>query len=178
MKHCFPILSIVLALSVAACSAAPVGRVAVPDSLRVADDLALSVEASATGVQIYECTASEEHPSEYVWKFKAPEASLSDSSGHVIGKHYAGPTWEAFDGSKVLGAVMAQAPAPEEGSIPWLLLAAKSTSGLGIFGETRMIRRLRTNGGVAPVAACGRDNLSQIARVPYTATYEFYGAMP
>jgi hypothetical protein len=178
MKYCCRLPLVVLALSVAACSAAPVGHVAVPDSLRVADDLALSVEAFATGVQIYECTASEERPSEYTWKFKAPEASLSDSSGHLIGKHYAGPAWEAADGSKVLGAVMAQAPAPEAGSIPWLLLAAKSTSGLGIFGETRMIRRLRTNGGVAPPATCGPDNLQQVARVPYTAVYEFYGAMP
>lgn len=177
MKQCFDIRVIVLAMSTAACSAGPVRGAAAPESLRVTDGLVLSVEAFATGVQIYECTASE-GSSAYAWKFKAPEASLTDGVGKVIGKHYAGPTWEAADGSKVLGTLMAQAPAPDEGSIPWLLLAAKSTSGLGIFGETRMVRRVDTRGGVAPSVECGAANLSQVARVPYKAVYDFYVARP
>ncbi|CAN5925593.1 hypothetical protein BH11MYX4_BH11MYX4_06510 [soil metagenome] len=33
-----------------------------------------------------------------------PEATLFGHHGRVAGKHYAGPTWEANDGSTVVGA--------------------------------------------------------------------------
>src|SRR5206468_420762 len=89
----------------------------------------LSLETEATGVQIYECNAGKDVPTRFEWVFKAPEADLFDRAGNKIGKHYAGPTWESNDGSKVVGEVKAQNAGPDSGAIPWLLLNAKSTSG-------------------------------------------------
>lgn len=44
-----------------------------------------------------------------------PEAGLFDASGRQIGWHYAGPQWEAADGSRAIGALKSRADAPKGG---------------------------------------------------------------
>ena len=148
----------------------------VPAQLRAPADQSVFLEALATGVQIYECAAKPEQPSTFEWIFRAPEAALADRLGHSIGKHYAGPTWESVDGSTVVGEVKSRDPGPNQSAIPWLLLTSKSTTGAGIFSQAKSIQRVQTVGGVAPSEPCGPTNAKQIARVPYTATYYFYGS--
>ncbi len=139
-----------------------------PAPLSVGDSVVL-LKAQASGVQIYTCKAK---PSDgkaapaYEWVFKAPEANLSGDGGR-IGKHYAGPTWEAADGSKVVGALLA--------SVPWLLLAAKPTSGPGLFSKVTYVERVFTAGGTAPKVNADAAHAGTSARVPYAATYIFYG---
>jgi len=140
--------------------------VAIPDSLKPPPGEALALESKAEGVQVYECAASKE------WVFKAPEADLFDRNGKRIGKHYAGPTWEALDGSKVVAGVAARDDGPDGSAIPWLLLKTKSASGTGVFGRTQSIQRVSTVGGKAPAGGC--TQAGQQARVPYKATYYFY----
>ena len=144
----------------------------VPEALRPPAGQSLYLEALADGVQIYECARKAD--SGYEWKFQAPEAALADRAGRSIGKHYAGPTWESPDGSTVVGEVKAKDPGPTPSAIPWLLLSAKSNTGSGVFSTARSIRRIATKGGVAPAEPCAERNLGQVARIPYTATYEFY----
>lgn len=140
----------------------------VPENLRPADSESLKRVISAKGVQIYECRDQK-------WVFVAPEAELYDERGNLMGRHYAGPHWEATgDGSKVLGAVKTRADAPEAGAIPWLLLSAKSVGGSGYFSDVTSIQRVATHGGAAPDSGCARDGL--LARVYYTADYYFFHA--
>jgi hypothetical protein len=146
----------------------------VPDNLKVGDKLTLAHEAPASGVQIYDCAASKADPAKYEWVFRAPEADLFDKSGTKIGTHYAGPTWESRDGSKVVGAVKASNPGPDANAIPWLLLEAKTASGSGAFGRTQAIQRVNTSGGKAPAGGCDASQSGKVARVPYKATYYFY----
>jgi hypothetical protein len=148
----------------------------VPLNLRPSSGEVLFLEAHASGVQIYECAPKSGQPLTYEWTFRGPEAVLVDSAGHALGKHYAGPTWKSNDGSSVSGEVKAHDSGPSANAIPWLLLSAKATSGSGAFSATTSIQRVRTVGGVAPAEACGASNASQVARVPYTATYYFYRA--
>lgn len=150
----------------------------VPEVLKVQANEKLSLEAHATGVQIYECKASKDDPLKFEWAFKAPEAELFDSAGKSIGKHYAGPTWESNDGSKVVGELKAKDAGPDPSAIPWPLLSAKSTTGDGVFGHTQSIQRVRTVGGKAPVDGCNQTLLGKETRVPYKATYFFYVAKP
>src|SRR5258708_9125228 len=138
----------------------------------------LSLLPPATGVQIYECGAIKADPARFEWVFKAPEADLFDLSGKKIGRHYAGRTWESSDGSKVVGEVKARDDGPAATAIPWLLLAAKSTSGNGVFGRTQSVQRLYTVGGKAPAGGCSKAQLGKEARVPYKATYYFYLTKP
>ena len=84
----------------------------VPPALQVPAGQKLTRMLHATGVQIYQCKASAKDPSRYTWVYQEPKAELSDSSGKDIGTHYAGPTWEADDGSKVVADVVARADAP------------------------------------------------------------------
>jgi len=80
-----------------------------PDALRP-QDLSVYLEVPATGVQIYRC---EQNASEdWVWAHKGPDALLFDLAKTPIGKHYGGPTWEAHDGSKIVGAPKASAQSP------------------------------------------------------------------
>jgi hypothetical protein len=123
---------------------------------------------AAKGVQIYVCRAKGDATE---WAFKAPEAALVDAEGKLVAKHYAGPTWEAPDGSKVVGKVLANRSAPKPGAIPWLLLSAKS-SGSGELADVRFVQRVNTSGGAAPSGACPTVGAEQ--RVDYTADYIFY----
>jgi hypothetical protein len=164
----------VVALLSGCASVLAVGPPDAPEALRPPADQVLSLEALATGVQIYECSASKDQPARFEWVFKAPEAELSDQAGRKVGKHYAGPTWESVDGSAVVGDVKARDAGPDPGAIPWLLLSAKSNSGTGVFSQIKSIQRLQTVGGKAPSAPCSRDNAQEVARVPYKAAYYFY----
>jgi len=147
----------------------------IPVPLQVAPAHKLALEAHARGVQIYECKASKNDATRLEWVFRAPEADLFDTAGNRIGKHYAGPTWEANDGSSVVGEVKAKADAPSPDAIPWLLLSARSTAGSGIFATIQAIQRAHTTGGKAP-ATCESAQAGQETRVPYTADYYFYSA--
>jgi hypothetical protein len=156
----------------ACADAPPTVPVKVPAALAVPAGSGQYLELLATGVQIYVCAKKAD--ASYEWVFKAPEATLTSRSGAPAGKHYAGPTWEAPDGSAVVGEVRARDPGPTASAIPWLLLAAKSNRGQGVFASTKYVQRLETVAGLAPVGACGDANLNAEARVPYTATYTFF----
>ncbi len=132
------------------------------------------LELYAHGVQIYACEASPDDATNFVWTFKAPDAELLNADGQVVGRHFAGPTWQGHDGSVVAGQVIERAPSPDEGSIPWLLIGAKYHAGSGVFSTITYILRLDTVGGVAPAEGCDADHAGAEARQPYGATYALY----
>lgn len=150
----------------------------VPENLRVPATQTLALSVQARGVQIYECDVSKVDPARFEWIFKAPEAELFDGAGNRIGKHYAGPTWEADDGSKVAAATKERNDGPDRNAIPWLLLSVTSAEGNGVLGNTRSVQRLNTSGGKAPADGCNQAQLGETARVNYRATYNFYVARP
>jgi Protein of unknown function (DUF3455) len=158
-----------------ACAATPaVKSDDLPEALRVPAGEVLSQRLHATGVQIYECSAAKADAAHFEWQLKEPAAELFDASGRQIGKHYAGPSWEARDGSKVIGELVARADAPQPNAIAWLLLRAKSTSGTGIFAHVHFIQRLHTAGGSAPQDGCEPASAGRQVRVSYSADYWFY----
>ena len=161
-------------LALGGCAGGPTAVAEVPASLKPPAGEVMFVEALASGVQIYECALKPGQPSAYQWVFRAPEATLADRSGRVLGKHYAGPTWESTDGSCAVGALEAMDPGPNPSAIPWLLLRVKSTAGPGTLSQAKHVQRVNTVGGAVPSESCGAGNASRIARVPYTATYYFY----
>jgi Protein of unknown function (DUF3455) len=150
---------------------------AIPGSLVPPPTQVLALETHATGVQIYECRVSKDNPAHFDWVFVSPEATLVDNAGVTVAKHYAGPTWEAIDGSKVVGEVKARDDGPDAKAIPWLLLSAKSTSGSGMLNRTTFVQRINTIGGKAPMD-CASTQAGAELRVPYEAKYNFYVAKP
>lgn len=150
----------------------------VPTSLTPPADQVLAFELQATGVQIYEWRATKADAARFEWSLKAPQADLFDAAGQRVGTHYSGPTWEALDGSKVVGEVKARDTSQSAGSIPWLLLTAKANSGEGRFAHVKSIQRLDTSGGEAPAEGPGKAQPGQEVRVPYRATYAFYLTRP
>jgi hypothetical protein len=151
---------------------------ALPASLTLPAAYQLASGAHATGYQIYQCGPAKEDASRVVWNFKAPEANLTDADGKPIGHHYAGPTWESTDGSKVVGQLKVSDPGPDMESIAWLLLDAKSNAGSGVFANVTAILRVATHGGKAPAGGCDAARLGSELRVPYTADYLFYTGKP
>jgi hypothetical protein len=148
----------------------------IPEALRVPADLALILEVQASGVQIYECQASKDALPGFRWIFQAPEAELRDRAGSVVGRHYAGPTWEANDGSKVVGEVVARDSSADPNAIPWLLLRVTAASDRGLFSHIKSIQRIDTSGGNAPMDGCSEALVGKETRVPYKAKYLFYGS--
>ena len=164
----------VVALLPVALTAAAAGE-SVPDTLAPPAGLKRLLETSAVGVQIYRCgpPKTAEGAAAAVWNFEAPRATLTDQQGKTVGQHYAGPTWEATDGSKVTAKVTARADATEAGAIPWLLLKAEPAAAQGRFGHVQAVQRLFTSGGSAPTGACAK--VGEVLEVPYRAQYVFWG---
>ena len=143
----------------------------VPETLRPAGER-LAMTVPARGVQIYECRARKDGGFE--WAFVAPDAELFDTKARPIGRHGAGPFWQASDGSRVVGTLKARADSPQAGAIPWLLLTTKSAGPAGDFSRVTSIQRINTTGGIAPSAPCAEGLQGSTARVPYTADYVFF----
>ena len=148
-------------------------RPQVPQNLQVPTEQKLLIKTAAQGSQIYICSQRPDNRSQFEWTLKAPEAELFNTDGSVFGKHYAGPTWEANDGSKIAAVVKVKEVSPNK-SIPWLLLQVKSTQGQGKLASVTWVQRLHTTGGNSPLASCNRDRQNAEMSVPYTADYYFY----
>ena len=176
MKRRFILSTLALALSACASAqnAAPVANV--PDNLKPSANESVAMVLAAKGVQIYECRQAKNGSDAYEWAFVAPEAELFDATGKKVGRHGAGPHWEAADGSKIVGTVKEQAQASQAGAIPWVLLTAKSVGAQGAFSKITSVQRVNTIGGVAPGAGCSQTAVGTVARMPYTADYYFLAA--
>lgn len=166
--------AVTLLAALSGCATTSLPPLAIPDALQAPAGQKLVLDARATGVQIYVCSAAKADPAQTQWVFKAPEATLFDAAGNSVATHFAGPSWESPDGSKVVGAVQAKQDDPAGKAIPQLLLSAKSVSGSGVFGAVTYIQRLATEAGNAPAGGCTAAELGKEARVPYTARYRFY----
>lgn len=176
IKHVHAISLLVaqgVALLAAGCASAP--AVDVPDALRPPVNETLARTVPARGVQIYECRAGKEGAG-YEWAFVAPDAELFDTRNRPVGRHGAGPSWQALDGSRIVGTVKARADSPSTGAIPWLLLSTKSTGVAGEFSGVTSVQRVNTLGGVAPATPCTDGVKGTTVRVPYTADYRFFVA--
>jgi hypothetical protein len=171
MKHS-TLISAGAALLASACATAP-ATTPVPQALDPGADQTLALTVAARGVQIYECRARKDG-SGFDWSFVAPEAELLDAKGKAIGRHGAGPNWQAADGSRIVGTVKARVDAPAPDAIPWLLLTTESNGTAGTFSKVTSIQRVNTVGGVAPAAPCTAANAGASARVPYTADYRLF----
>ncbi|MEI9949970.1 MAG: DUF3455 domain-containing protein [Pseudomonadota bacterium] len=150
-----------------------------PPELQVPPNSSLVLKARAKGVQIYECASKPDDAGAFGWKLKAPEADLFDDRGQKVVHHFAGPTWQATDGSSALGTVKAKADAPDPHAVPWLLLTTVS-KGPGLFARVMHVQRLDTSGGKPPVSGCdaARAKAKAETRVPYEASYYFYSLTP
>lgn len=157
-----------------ACAACPAK---VPAALDPPSDVTIKASFAARGVQIYTCAASATGAAP-AWTLKAPHAALTARDGEIGAIHFAGPSWEATDGSTVTAARLASDPGPHADAIPWLLLQVKTIQGAGLFGDVTYIQRLATSGGVAPATGCDPEHLGAETLVPYRADYVFYHAAP
>ena len=143
-----------------------------PEAIAVGDVAPISM-AHAEGAQIYECKQKSEEsstqPAVLIWQFREPVATLK-SNGLSIGRHYAGPNWDYFDGSGVKGKVVATAPGATESDIPWLKLEVVEHRGRGILSNATAVQRINTKGGVAS-GSC--EVGGSLLIVPYSADYVF-----
>lgn len=166
-------LLIVLAAEIA--PAQSVARPSVPDEIKAPAAEELVLVAHASGSQIYTCQPATDGA--YAWKLKAPEAELRDSQGTLIGRHFAGPTWEYTDGSQVTGKMLAKVDSPDKDSIPWLLVTVTGHSGTGVLSHVTTIQRVNTKGGQPPaLTECNASKQDSEARSAYSADYYFYAA--
>ena len=142
----------------------------VPQQLQPPAGQQLVLQLHAKGYQVYTCKEGVE---QYEWVLKAPDAQLFDKDGKPFGKHFAGPSWEANDGSRVTGSAAASVPSPDASSIAWLLVQVVGHEGTGVLSRAAFIQRLNTKGGKPP-SGCDEAHAGQELRVPYSADYMFY----
>jgi hypothetical protein len=148
----------------------------VPSDIRVPAGNVPFLVGHATGTQNYTCQQTSPG---FGWRLVAPSATLVDDKGKQIATHYAGPTWQAKDGSSVKGTRVGFVTVSTS-AIDWLLLKATAPT-IGANGGDRLsatsyIQRVNTTGGLAPTAFCSGANLGDALNVPYTADYYFYKA--
>src|SRR4051794_39497750 len=140
----------------------------VDPKIRVGEGNKVFLVGHATGVQIYTCNGA-------VWSAAVPRASLYGDNGKLIISHFAGPTWQAKDGSQVLGKLVDKIIV-DRTAIPWLLLSATTTPGADgdRLVDTTFIQRISTTGGLTPPAAdCNAATAGTGGGGPHTAHYFF-----
>lgn len=144
----------------------------VPSQLDTPAGEELVLVLHATGFQIYTCQQGDDGKSS--WMPKMPHAELRDDHGHVVGKHYAGPTWKHNDGSEITAKAVAKVEAPISGAVPWLLLTITGRSGAGVLESVTSIQRIQTSGGQAPEIVDKGTKAGDELKVSYSADYYFY----
>jgi hypothetical protein len=164
------VLALASGLSAAAVATAAPSAPEVPAGIAVPDGNKPFLIGHAVGVQIYRCNGAS-------WDPVAPRANLYADNGQLIATHFAGPSWQAKDGSTVVGRRIKDPVTVDPTAIPWLLLEAKSATP-GPDGDrlaaTTYIQRVATTGGLAPGAStCQAESAGVEAEVPYTADYVF-----
>jgi hypothetical protein len=167
------ILAVIAAFPLLANVGTSAAAEAVPAELQPAG-YKLLFTAKASGVQIYTSVAEAGNPA--IWVLEAPLARLTDHRRKLAAYHYAGPSWEAPDGSKVTrdqDTPVKLAPAPNAAAdISWLLIKVTADPAAGVLRKVGYVQRIKTHGGAAPATAPVRTGTK--IGVPYTATYAFY----
>jgi hypothetical protein len=152
----------------------PFPRTIIPAEIAAPQNQRLELLLAAVGVQSYRCDPKSDTPGHFEWVLQAPEARLRHAAGTSFGRLFAGPTWEADDGSKVVGTVQARVDAPDKTAIPWLRLGVKSAGGAGLLANVTTVQRVSTVGGRPPAGGCTEADRGRILRVEYSADYYFY----
>lgn len=165
------LVTVVLAVAAVAIFSFFVAAQDVPAPLQPPANEQLLLRVHAKGDQVYTCKTDTVAPG---WTLKAPDAQLFDKDGKPFGKHFAGPSWEANDGSRVTGKAIANVPSPDADAIPWLLVHIVGHEGNGVLSAATTIQRINTKGGKAPATSCDASHAGQELRVPYSADYLFY----
>jgi Protein of unknown function (DUF3455) len=156
---------VLLLLSTPPVSAAA-AEVPLPDALAAPGETVV-LTAHAVGMQIYECKAGMD--GKLGWAFREQLATLI-ADGKIVGRHFAGPTWELSDGSAVVGRVVASTLGATINDIAWLKLDVVSRRGSGMLANATTVQRINTVGGKLD-DACDRPADSR--SMPYTADYVF-----
>ena len=177
MRWCIGFKRLLLAGVVAAAAMVSLTQVAqagppspeVPPTIAVPAGNKVFLVGHAVGVQIYSCNG-------VAWGPATPRANLYDDHGKLIITHFAGPTWQAKDGSRVVGQPEASVIV-DDTAIPWVRLSARTFAGPegDRLVPTTYVQRINTRGGLAPPAAdCNAATAGAVAEVPYTADYYFW----
>jgi hypothetical protein len=139
--------------------------------IKVPDGYEPALRLNGKGVQIFRCEAID---SEYLWRFRQPEADLTDDSGQLAARHGANFTFEHRDGSRLLATITAYDDAPKRDDLRWVLMSAKSF-GKGAFATIAYVQRVNTSGGMPP-ASCQATEVNRLLRVSFSSDFVFYRA--
>ncbi|CAN5473534.1 DUF3455 domain-containing protein [soil metagenome] len=158
-------------VAAAGCSM-PLATPVAPDAVMAPAPAKPYLDTLGIGEITYECR---ETAGKFEWAFVGPVATLYDANKKTVGKYYAGPTWEANDGSKVTGKQVATAPSPNPASIPLQLVKVDPvSSGMAAMNGVSYIQRLDTKKGVPPTMVCDSASKGSSQKVAYEARYVFY----
>ena len=168
--------AVAVALPLAQAAQAGPAAPSVPGEIAVTGDHKPYLIAHAEGVQIYACYSVADG---YAWRLLTPRATLTGDNGKPLASHYGGPTWEARDGSTVVG-MRDSGVSVDPTAVDWLRLRADSTTA-GPDGDrltaTTYIQRINTVGGRPPAAGeCDEDAVAEPREIPYSADYVFFKA--
>ena len=130
-----------------------------------------TLRLSGRGVQIFRCEAID---GQYLWRFRQPEADLTDDSGLLVARHGANFTFEHRDGSRLIATITAYDDAPKREDLRWVLMSARSF-GKGTFASIAYIQRVNTSGGMPP-PACQPAEVNRLLRVSFSSDFVFYRA--
>lgn len=143
----------------------------IPEEIAVPNGYNRVLTLHAKGEQIYQCVSQQGVTS---WQLQRPAAQLFDNAQHEVGSHSAGPEWIYQDGSHVTGRVVKKLDVEPDSAVAWVLLEAVNHQGEGVLAKSDFIQRVKTHGGLPPVASCNSNHLGMEKSVGYSADYIFY----
>lgn len=143
-----------------------------PEVLRAGPEYVLQSALEARGQAIFNCKRDGDvlH-----WRSDGFRATLVDDRRHSVGTVAPGGYFLAYDNSYVITRPIALAQV-SAGGVPWARLDTRYQASPrrheGRFGNTALVQRVRTVGGIPPRVDCNIEGSALY--VPYSATYLFY----
>ncbi|SOE98511.1 Protein of unknown function [Burkholderia sp. OK233] len=174
----------------------PTADESLPVALRAGQDEVLQEVMTTHGDETYICRRIKASPpasgaavqpdtrpgvardgTQLLWDPLGSEATLVDAAGQSAGTVAPGRYFLCYDGSYVIGNVVAESQVGAN-ALTWARYTARFVAaprpGQGRFADVSSIQRIDTSGGLPPQPSCELEGAHLL--VPYGATYMFYRA--
>ena len=129
------------------------------------------MELEGQGYQQFQCSRDRDG---YYWRFVTPSVRLLDSQGRLVATQGADFAFTGSDGSLLRAKIVASEATSTHSRLKNVLFKVTAHGKKrGQLSSFLWVRRTSAKGGI-PQTVCSSSHLSEVVKVPFSATYAFY----
>lgn len=141
------------------------------DSTSAPKEARFVMELTGQGYQQFQCTRDRVG---YYWRFVTPNVKLIDSHGQLVATQGADFAFVGVDGSLLRAKIVSSEATNTHSRLKNILFEVfPHGKKRGKLSSFHWVRRTSAKGGI-PQSVCSSSRLSEVIKVPFSATYAFY----